>query len=85
MGHETRKRGATSSGANSPAMTFLQKGGQGQKKFLFCIFFAEPIFVYGMTPKINVFLAFLFCGQHHLVPGIKYFRKSLGIVRYCVM
>ena len=36
-----------------------------------------------MTPKINLFFALLFfCGQQHLVPGIKYFRKSLGFVRY---
>ena len=29
MGHETRKRGATSSGANPPVIVaFLQKGGQ---------------------------------------------------------
>ena len=45
MGHETQKKGTTSSGANSPAiLAFLQKGGQGQKLFYFAIFFAEPIF-----------------------------------------
>ena len=32
MGHETRKRGTTSSGANCPAIVaFLQKGGAGAK------------------------------------------------------
>ena len=86
MGHETWKRGATSSGANSPAiMAFLQKGGQVQKILYLCdFFFAEPIFAYGMTPKINLFFVFFFCGQQHLVPEIKYFRKSLGFVRHMI-
>ena len=45
LGHETRNRGATSSGANYPAiLAFLQKGGRGKKIFHFCDFFAEPIF-----------------------------------------
>ena len=45
MGHETRKRGTTSSGANSPAiLAFLQKGGQGQKLFYFCDFFCGTHF-----------------------------------------
>ena len=40
MGHETRKRGTTSSGAKSTAiLAFLQKGGQGQNSFYFCHFF----------------------------------------------
>ena len=60
------------------------KKGAGAKNILFLrFFFAEPNFAFGMTPKINFFFAFyFFCGQQHLVPGIKYFRKSLGFVRY---
>ena len=43
MGHETQKRGATSSGANSPMiLAFLQKGGQRQKYFIFAIFLRNP-------------------------------------------
>ena len=39
-GMRTRKRGIISSGANSPViLAFLQKGGQGQKIFIFAIFF----------------------------------------------
>ena len=39
MGHETQKRGVTSSGANSPAiLAFLQKGGAGTENILrFCL------------------------------------------------
>ena len=45
MGHETRKRGTTNSGANPPAiLAFLQKGGQGQKSFYFCSFFCGTHF-----------------------------------------
>ena len=46
IGHETQKRGTTSSGANSHAiLALLQKRGQGEKLFYFCEFlFAEPIF-----------------------------------------
>ena len=45
MGHETRKREATSSGANSPAiLASLQKGGQGQGKFYFFDFFCGTHF-----------------------------------------
>ena len=44
-GHETRKRGTTSSWANSPAiLAFLQKGGQGRKLFYFCDFFCRTHF-----------------------------------------
>ena len=40
MGHETRKRGTTSSGAKTLAIVaFLQKGGKGQKLFYFRDFF----------------------------------------------
>ena len=46
MGHETRKRGTTSSGANSPAIVaFLQKGEKGQKLFYFCDFFLRNLFL----------------------------------------
>ena len=67
MGHEARKRGATSSGANSPAiLAFLQKGGQGQKIFCFCdFFFAEPIFAWGMK-TIFIFLHFFFADNNTL-------------------
>ena len=39
MGHEKRKMGTTSSGANSPAIVaFLQKGVKGQNYFIFAFF-----------------------------------------------
>ena len=47
MGHETRKRGTTSSGANSPAiLAFLQKGGAGAKIILFLRFFLWDPFLH---------------------------------------
>ena len=54
-------------------------GGQGQNKkyFTLAIFFAAPIFAFGMKPIINFFC--ILCGQQHLVPGITYFRKSFRI------
>ena len=45
-GPETRKRGTTSSWANSPViLAFLQKGGQGQELFYFCDFFMRNPFL----------------------------------------
>ena len=61
-----------------------KKGGRGKFFLILRLFFAEPIFARGMTPKIDSFFAlfFFFCRQQHLVPGINYFRKSLGFVQY---
>ena len=82
-GHETRKRGTTSSGANSPMiLAFLQKGGQGQKLFYFCDFFCGTHFCVRREANNQLFFCVFFCGQQHLVPGIKYFRKSLEFSRY---
>ena len=42
MGHETRKRGTTSSGANSPAILAFLGGGRGKNYFIFSIFLRNP-------------------------------------------
>ena len=57
-----------------------QKGGWGQKTLR--LFFAEPIFAKGMQLKISIFHAFFFVVKQDLVPGIRYYRKSLGMARY---
>ena len=83
MGHETRKGGGVNKqwGKHSipPAiLAFLQKGGQGQKTIYFC----GTHFCVGHDAKNYFFFVFyFFCGQQHLVLGIKCFRKSSGFVR----
>ena len=42
-----------------------KKGGRGKKYFIFAIFFAEPIFAYGMTPKISYFLCCFFFADNN--------------------
>ena len=58
MGHETRKRGATSSGAklSRDSGNSRKKGGQGQKAFYFCGFFCGTHFCAGHDAK-NYFFA----------------------------
>ena len=60
-----------------------KKGGRGKKYFIFAFFFGGTHFCVGHDAKIFFSRLIFFCGQQHLVPGIKCFRKSLGFVRYC--
>ena len=61
------------------------KNGAGTKNTLFLRFFCGTHICVEHDAKnefIYCVLLYFFCGQQHLVPGIKYFRKSLGFVRY---
>ena len=64
---ETRKRGTTSSGANSPAtLAFLQKGGHGQKLFYFCDFFCGTHFCVRHEANNQFLRVFFFADNNDL-------------------
>ena len=80
MGHDTRKWGPKSSGAESRGSEMdaaLAKGGRGEKYFIF----AGPIFAKGTQPKKKL-RVFFFCTKTTPCAGNYLFSQ---IIRICMV